>query len=76
MKASPVARSLSTHDALGRLVDRRRLVAAEPGPDDRLSLGPPRQLGEHVAHVLGGGAARLEPRTQIGWNSRPERSFG
>ena len=36
---------------LGRLVDRRRLVAAEPLTDDRLALGARRQLLEHAAHV-------------------------
>ena len=45
------AEALEDH-ALGRGVDRRRLVAALAGADDRLALGAQRQLGEHARDVV------------------------
>ena len=51
------------HDRrLGGRVDGGRLVAALAGADDRLALGPPGQLGQHAAYVLGRRAAGGEPR--------------
>ena len=51
-------------DALGGLVDRGRLVAAAAAADHRLPLDARRQVGEHAAHVLGGGTAEGEPVSQ------------
>jgi hypothetical protein len=61
---------------LGRLVDGRRLVAAETLPDDRLTLGAARQLLEDAPDVLGRGAADGEPVGHNGRNSSPLVSFG
>ena len=49
---------------LGRLVDRRRLVAAEPRPDDRFALGSRRQPDEHVVDVRDRCPAELQPVSQ------------
>ena len=52
------------HDALGRGVDRGRLVTAHPGADDRFAIGPRGQLGQHVADVDDRLAAEREPISQ------------
>ena len=57
--------------ALGRRVDRRRVVAALAGADDRLAVGARRQLGEHAAHVLDRCAAEGEPVSQAGGRAGP-----
>ena len=45
-------------------VDRRRVVAAEPRPDDRLPLGPRGQALEHGVDVGDGGPTELQPVSQ------------
>ena len=62
--------------ALGRRVDRRRLVAALAGADDRLALGAAWQFFEHARDVVARCAAQLEPGAHTGWNRSPEVSLG
>ena len=57
--------------ALGCRVDRRCLVAALAGADDRLTVGAQRQLDEHAAHVLDRRAAEAEPVSQAGGRAGP-----
>ena len=61
---------------LGRLVDGRRLVAAEALADHRLTLGAGRQLLEDALDVLRRGAADREPIRHNGRKSSPLVSFG
>jgi hypothetical protein len=46
---------------LGGVVDRRRLVPAEAGAEDRLALGAPGHLSEHARDVLARPAAGFQP---------------
>ena len=57
--------------SLGCCVDRRCLVAALAGADDRLTVGAQRQLDEHAAHVLDRCAAEAEPVSQAGGRAGP-----
>ena len=59
-------------------VDRSRVVAAEPRPDDRLAVGARRQLGEHAAAGRRPPAAQTSSQTWLKarWKSRPESSLG
>jgi hypothetical protein len=61
---------------LCRLVDRRRVVAADAACENRLTLGARRQLVEHAADVGGRRPAELEPGLHSVRKSSPERSFG
>ena len=65
------------HGALGRLVDRRRHVAALPAADRPLALLARRQLLELRPHVCGRGTAEVQPGLgHKGSRRRPEVSFG
>ena len=62
---------------LGRGVDRGRVVAAHARADDRLALGPRRQLAS--TRRTSSTAARQnssQRSSQPGWKSRPETSLG
>ena len=64
------------HHALGRVVDRGRVVAADAGAQDRLSVGAGGQPLEDHAQVANRAAALLQPIRQTGWNSSPLKSLG
>src|SRR5439155_6408861 len=57
--------------ALGGGVDRRRLVTALAGADDRFAVGPGWMLREREPNVVHRGAAELEPVSQAGGRAVP-----
>ena len=61
-KSSPSAASRSTDGVLRRLVDRRRVVAADAELEHRLALDSRRQPLEYAFDVLDAEPTRLEPR--------------
>ena len=64
-------------DALGRRVDRGRVVAALARPDDRLTLRAAGQVGQHAGDVVARRAAEVEPLVHPRGNSRrPDVSLG
>ena len=67
--------------ALGAVVDRRRVVAALALADHRLAVIPGRQLQQQPAHVGGDGLAELEPAAvghsaASGFSRKPVASLG
>ena len=63
---------------LGRLIDRRRVVATLADPEDGLALGARRQTREHLPDVADTQPTDVEPwrHGSTGWKSRPESGLG